>query len=45
MDISPIVDKQISKECHREFKKQGLDIHLGSKLTSAKDNGKDVEIS
>ena len=44
-DFLPIVDKQISKECHREFKKQGLDIHLGSKLTSAKDNGKDVEIS
>jgi dihydrolipoamide dehydrogenase len=44
-DFLPIVDKQISKECHREFKKQGLDIHLGSKLTSAIDNGKDVEIS
>ena len=32
-DFLPIIDKQISKECHREFKKQGLDIHLGSKLT------------
>ena len=26
-DFLPIVDKQISRECHREFKKQGLDIH------------------
>ena len=44
-DFLPIVDKQISKECHREFKKQGLDIHLGSKVISASDNDKGVEVT
>ena len=44
-DFLPIVDKQISKECHREFKKQGLDIHLGSKVISTSDNDKGVEVT
>jgi dihydrolipoamide dehydrogenase len=30
-----LVDQQIAKDALRHFKKQGLDIHLGAKLTSA----------
>lgn len=44
-DFLPMADSDLSKESFKEFKKQGLDIHLGSKLTSAKDNGEDVEIT
>lgn len=36
----PIVDEQIAKEALKQYKKQGLDIKLGAKLSSAK-AGKD----
>ena len=34
-DFLPIADKDISKESLKEFKKQGLDIQLGSKVTKS----------
>lgn len=35
-DFLFMADKQIAKEAHRHFKKQGLDIRLGARLTAAK---------
>ena len=40
----PMVDSDLSKESFKEFKKQGLDIHLGSKLTSSKEFKDSVQI-
>ena len=31
-----MVDQQVAKEALRHFKKQGLDIRLGAKVTAAK---------
>ena len=39
-----MTDKDIAKESFKEFKKQGLDIKLGSKLISAKDLKESVKI-
>jgi dihydrolipoamide dehydrogenase len=35
-DFLPTVDQQVAKEAVRQFKKQGFDIRLGSKVTGAK---------
>ena len=43
-DFLPMVDTDLSKESFKEFKKQGLDIHLGSKLTSSKEFKDSVQI-
>ncbi len=43
-DFLPMVDKQISKEALRHFNKQGLDIRLGAKVLSAKNDGKKVTL-
>ena len=43
-DFLPMTDKDIAKESFKEFKKQGLDIKLGSKLISAKDLKGSVKI-
>ena len=39
-----MTDKDIAKESFKEFRKQGLDIKLGSKLISAKDLKGSVKI-
>ncbi|MEX2257502.1 MAG: dihydrolipoyl dehydrogenase [Woeseia sp.] len=38
------VDRDVAKEAAKQFKKQGLDIRLGTKVSSAKATGKDVSI-
>jgi dihydrolipoamide dehydrogenase len=40
----PMADKQIAGDAQRQFKKLGLDIKLGAKLTSAKKSGKTVKV-
>ncbi len=40
-----IADQQLAKEAARHFKKQGLDIRLGAKVTGAKVVGDAVEVS
>jgi dihydrolipoamide dehydrogenase len=44
-DFLSMADRQIAKDVNKEFAKQGLDIRLGSKVTSAKDNGKKVIVN
>ena len=41
----PIADQTIAKEAQRHFKKQGLDIKLGAKVSSAAVSGKAVDVS
>jgi dihydrolipoamide dehydrogenase len=41
----PIADQSIAKEAARHFKKQGLDIKLGAKVSGAKTSGSSVEVS
>ena len=41
----PIVDQQIAKEALRHFKKQGLDVKLGAKVSSATINGSAVDVA
>ncbi len=43
-DFLFIADRQVAKEAEKAFKKQGLDIHLGAKVTSAKTNAKSVSV-
>ncbi len=43
-DFLFMVDRQVAKEAGRQFKKQGLDIRLGAKVTSAKVSGKKVKV-
>lgn len=43
--IVPVEDKDISKELARSFKKAGIKIITGAKVTSAKSTGKGVEIT
>jgi len=40
----PMVDQTIAKEAQRHFKKQGLDIKLGAKVSSAAVSGKAVDV-
>lgn len=40
----PMVDEQIAKEAARQFKRQGLDIRLGTKVTAAKVEGDRVHV-
>jgi dihydrolipoamide dehydrogenase len=40
----PMADKQIAGDAQRQFKKLGLDIKLGAKLTNAKKSGKTVKV-
>ena len=44
-DFLFMADRQIARDVFKEFSKQGLDIRLGSKVISAKDNGKKVTVS
>jgi dihydrolipoamide dehydrogenase len=41
----PMVDQTIAKEAQRHFKKQGLDIKLGAKVSSAAVSGESVDVT
>jgi dihydrolipoamide dehydrogenase len=43
--LLPMVDQTIAKEAQRHFKKQGLDIRLGAKVSSAAVSGDAVDVS
>jgi dihydrolipoamide dehydrogenase len=43
-DLLPMVDQTISREAQRHFKKQGLDIKLGAKVTRAAVSGTAVDV-
>lgn len=43
-DFLIMADRDVAKEASRSFKKQGLDIRLGAKVTSAKATGKAVVV-
>ena len=43
-EFLPMTDHDISKETLKEFKKQGLDIKLGSKVTSTKELKNSVKV-
>ncbi len=43
-DFMPIADRDVAKEALKTFKKQGLDIQLGARVTSAKTNKKSVRV-
>jgi dihydrolipoamide dehydrogenase len=44
-DFLAFADQQLAREALRHFKKQGLDIRLGTKVTAAKISGGTVEVS
>jgi dihydrolipoamide dehydrogenase len=44
-DLLPMVDQAIAKEAQRHFKKQGLDIKLGAKVTRASVSGSAVDVT
>jgi len=44
-DFLFMADKELAKEAHRHFKKQGLKIELGAKVTSAKASAKGVSVA
>lgn len=44
-DFLGVADQQVAKEAARHFKKQGLDIRLGAKVTGAKVAGDAVEVT
>src|SRR5699024_8734503 len=41
----PTVDQQIAKEAMKLFSKQGLDIHLGARVTGTKKNKNSVRVT
>jgi len=44
-DFLPMADGQVSKEALRHFKKLGLDIRLGAKVTGARVQGGEVQVA
>ena len=44
-DFLAFADQQLAREAQRHFKKQGLDIRLGAKVTGAKVTGGAVEVA
>ncbi len=44
-DFLAIADQQLAKEAARHFKKQGLDIRLGAKVSAARVSGDAVEVT
>ena len=44
-DFLAIADQQLAKEALRHFRKQGLDIRLGAKVTAAKASGDAVDVT
>jgi dihydrolipoamide dehydrogenase len=43
-EFLPMADHDIAREAGRQFKKQGIDIHLGARMTSAKSSVKEVTV-
>ncbi len=43
-DLLPAVDRDLAKEAAKQFRKQGLDIRLGAKVTSAEKAGEGVKL-
>ena len=43
-DFLPMADQKVSKDVLKEFNKQGLNINLGCKVTSAKATAKNVKV-
>ena len=44
-DFLSVADQQLAKEALRHFKKQGLDVRLGAKVTGAKVSGDSVNVT
>jgi dihydrolipoamide dehydrogenase len=44
-DFLPFADQQLAKEALRQFRKQGLDIRLGAKVSAAAVNGTAVDVT
>ncbi|HIG40526.1 MAG: dihydrolipoyl dehydrogenase [bacterium] len=44
-DFLPMADKQVSREVAKQFKKQGLDIRLGTRITDTSVKGKKVTVT
>ncbi len=44
-EFLPMVDEQVAKEAQKQYKKQGLDIRLGTKVTGAKKSKNGVTLS
>jgi dihydrolipoamide dehydrogenase len=44
-DFLAVADQQVAKEALRHFKKQGLDVRLGAKVTGAKVSGDGVNVT
>jgi dihydrolipoamide dehydrogenase len=44
-EFLPMADKRIAKDVLKEFNKQGLNINLGCKVTSALSNEKDITVT
>ncbi len=44
-DFLAIADQQLAKEALRHFRKQGLDIRLGAKVTAAAESGASVKVT
>ncbi len=44
-DFLSMADKELAKDARRHFKKQGLNIELGAKVTSAKASAKGVSVA
>ncbi len=43
-ELLPMADQDIAKEAGKQFKKQGIAIHLGAKMTAAKSSAKGVKV-
>jgi dihydrolipoamide dehydrogenase len=43
-DLLPVVDRDLAREAAKQFRKQGLDIRLGAKITSASKDGKGIKL-
>jgi len=43
-DFLPMADKQVAKEAAKQFKKQGMDVRLGARVTGSKIKGKKVNV-
>ncbi len=43
-DFLAAVDREIAREAQKQFSKQGLTVHLGARVTSAKKSGKGVKV-
>ena len=41
-EFLPMADRQVSKEAAKQFKKQGMDIRLGARVTGTEVKGKKV---